>query len=1161
MANIPLSELFHVKGRFRRSVHLERDFYKENTLDGYVLTATAREMLSRVITSLENDATSKAWSLTGPYGSGKSAFALFAAKLLGNSDSPTAIQALELLERSDTTLYERFNNTNGNGSRTHSGFCPVLISGERAPLTLALLRGLDRGLSNSNGSNASVSLRQEINDLLETENNDSLPSASKVTDLFEIATHQICDSGGSGLLLVIDELGKFLEFAAQHPSQGDMFLLQSLAELADRSQQTPLFLMTILHQAFEAYAQRTVQSQREEWTKVQGRFEDVVFTEPTEQVLRLVAAALENPSDINYNVNVNKAADLGLIPRELDRHDFNRLLKSCLPLHPTVALLIGPLFRRFAQNERSLFSFLSSSEPYGLQDFLSKHHYDGSSLPLYTLAELYDYLDATQGNEIFNSSNGKMWAEIESALMQFKDPSETIVKLIKTIGILGIVRDALPELKASKDVLYYSLDDNCVGFSSEFSNALDILEKRSIVTYRRHNDIYAIWQGSDIDIEEQLRQAELHVDTTDALVTDLSRYMPTRPLVARRHLYQTGTLRYFTIRYTDLDNFDVDLNEPLEDADGLILYALPSDDSEVKQLTERIINSEIVERKEVLIAIPHSIGFLSNAVTQLAYLSWVKEENTQKLEGDTVAKRELNKRIEEVEREVSDSLSTIFNADNKEICIWYHKGQKTEIDSERVRNEYLSNICDQVYPETPFIRNELINRRKISGASTTGRKKLIQAMLENEHKKDLGITGYPPEMSIYRSLLLDTGIHRQVSGIWGFHPPKEDDENRLGHTWHAVETFLDRCEEARQPVENLYNHLMQPPLGVRSGPLPILLCAVILHYRTEIALYENGSFVADLTMPLIERLLKAPENFELKRFRLEGIRAELFSQFLELLNQPVESENADLLTIVTPLMRFIAQLPNYTQKTQDLSDAAKNLRQVVNKASEPDELLFKQLPEAFGFSSFGTEKTDSNLLSDFFNTLQDALSELRSAYEVLLNSLERMLADAFMLELTGEDLRAELSARSEPLLEVVIETQLKGFIIHLYSEGHDFKGWIEAIGTFLTKKPPSSWIDTDKAQFEINLSQLVRKFRHFEAVSYEKLQHNESSTETIRIGITSPKEQEQERVVNLTDEETADKIEKAIIKVFDEYDGKINPELRLAILARISKKVINDIEK
>ena len=230
MHNVPLSTLFQVKGRFRRSVHLERDFYDtENVLDGYVLTVTAREMLSRVVSTFENGYTSKAWSLTGPYGSGKSAFALFAAKLLGNADMPTTQQALQLLKQGDAALYERFVRINGNG--TPAGFCPVLISGERAPLSLGLLQGLERGLTSVNGTLSTKPLLQELKNQLKTAEEGTLPTASEITDLFEAATHHICASGGTGLLLIVDELGKFLEYATQHPAQGDMFALQSLAEI------------------------------------------------------------------------------------------------------------------------------------------------------------------------------------------------------------------------------------------------------------------------------------------------------------------------------------------------------------------------------------------------------------------------------------------------------------------------------------------------------------------------------------------------------------------------------------------------------------------------------------------------------------------------------------------------------------------------------------------------------------------------------------------------------------------------------------------------------------------------------------------------------------------------------------------------------------------
>ena len=147
---------------------------------------------------------------------------------------------------------------------------------------------------------------------------------------------------------------------------------------------------------------------------------------------------------------------------------------------------------------------------------------------------------------------------------------------------------------------------------------------------------------------------------------------------------------------------------------------------------------------------------------------------------------------------------------------------------------------------------------------------------------------------------------------------------------------------------------------------------------------------------------------------------------------------------------------------------------------------------------------------------------------------------------------------------MAIETQLRGFLIHVCSDRLDFRSWLEAIATYLAKKPPGSWVDLDKAQFESNLSQLARKFRHFEAVSYEKWEHTESATgEPIRIGITRPNQPEQEQVVILpsTAEEQADKLEHAIEQIFDENDKDRNLEFRLAILARISQKLMQEKNK
>ena len=269
-------------------------------------------------------------------------------------------------------------------------------------------------------------------------------------------------------------------------------------------------------------------------------------------------------------------------------------------------------------------------------------------------------------------------------------------------------------------MLYYALDHNSKTFTKDFDAAITELKKHSIITYRRYNDTFSIWEGSDIDIEAKLREAETHVNTTVALATNLSHYMPPRPLVARRHLFDKGTLRYFTVRYTNLENFDVDLIKPPDKPDGLLLYALPTSEYEAEQVRKK---AKQVNEKEVLIAIPNSIGSLQEAAFEVAKLRWV-QQNTPELQRNNVANRELSARLIEAEADVSRQLKAIFDEANENTCRWYHKGQdKTKtIKTHSARNAYLSTICNQVYNKTPILRNELINRRKISGTVTAARR-------------------------------------------------------------------------------------------------------------------------------------------------------------------------------------------------------------------------------------------------------------------------------------------------------------------------------------------------------------------------------------------------------------------------------------------------------
>ena len=100
----------------------------------------------------------------------------------------------------------------------------------------------------------------------------------------------IAAANPGGLLLVIDEMGKFLEQASR--GEGDVYFFQQLAEEASRSK-GKLLVVGILHQAFDDYAHKLAREVRDEWLKVQGRFADMPLNIAAEEQIELISKAIE----------------------------------------------------------------------------------------------------------------------------------------------------------------------------------------------------------------------------------------------------------------------------------------------------------------------------------------------------------------------------------------------------------------------------------------------------------------------------------------------------------------------------------------------------------------------------------------------------------------------------------------------------------------------------------------------------------------------------------------------------------------------------------------------------------------------------------------------------------------------------------------------------
>lgn len=1169
MDSFKLSKVTSVQSRFGRSVNLERDFYDHVSLEGYVLTTTARNALSRLTQALTDNNAARAWTLTGAYGSGKSTFALFAAKLFSYKKNLETLQAQDFIREKDFKLWKSTFEKENEAPK----FFPILVSGSREPLARAILRGVKASLLDANNKRLLFALARTE----ELESSETVTGRQLIELLVEIsrainhyARHPI------GLLIVIDELGKLLEFSSLRQSESDIFLLQELAE-ATRRIQPPFFLLTILHQAFERYAERLGRREREEWMKVQGRFEDLAFQEPNDQVLRILHNVfVQDNISPHYRILHETGSKLGQTAFDLDlcptqsKRDAVSLLRDCLPLHPLVSLTLGNIFRRFGQNERSLFAFLTSNEAFGLIEFLNTTVWSKNERKLITLDQVYDYLISAMGSTLYAGAEGRKWAEIENALNRLVDGSGVEIKLVKTVGLLRLLGD-LGNLKSSRTVLHFALA-TCGTSEADIDRALDNLQRKSIFTERRFNDTFVIWEGSDVNLEERLQEAERNIDPTISLAASLSRYFRPRPLVAKRHSYETGTLRYFDVIYTDADNVGEICQQELSAVDGRIIFALTANKAKIKELQDGIMQGALAANPQTVFAMPKNLSGLREAIFATACWRWVRQ-NTPELEHDRPARIELAARLFHAEQTVVHWLEELQKNTASENCSWFWQGEEKLLPSARHLQEFLSDVCDAVFPKTPLLINELINRRSLSGAATSARRALFEAMLTKQSEPQLGIEGFPPQISMYFSLLQETTIHRKEKGKFSFFPPSKKAETGIRAVWQRIEELLEETVGKRRTVAELFHVLQDPPYGLKDGVLPILLVAVLLHYDAEVAVYERGNFLPKLSLPIFERLCRSPEAFTIQLCRITGIRVKVLDKIAQVLLPAREDENkkrVDVLSLVRPLARFAQEVEDYTRHTARLSPLALGIRRALFAAREPDKLIFKQLPEACGFAEFVPNKrrAANGVVEDFARTLYAGLAELRRAYTELLRDIEEMLVSGFSLRETGEAGRKELQKRSAVIAEYAALPKLKSFLLRVSDTNLDLRMWLESIAALLAGKPPAVWRDDDLASFEIGLAEIVRSFMSLETLSFEYRNRAaigdivEEDTELLRLSLTQLGKSEQERVLSIRpqDKGLLEETEKLLLDAFEQSRLNGNLNLRLAALASLSLRLLEQTE-
>ncbi len=961
------SQLISINQRYKSSTRIDVEHNNYKTfIDDFILHGTAVNILDTLGRDFIGNA-QRAYTITGPYGSGKSTLGLFLSSLL-SKDKLERDYAFKKIVTSNNVLVDISTSFKIN----HGWNVIKHVCGLESPAN-SILISIHKALGVSFDAT-------EINNL------DDQSCLNIIKSMLSKSS-----SKADGFLLLIDEMGKALDFQAR--ANKDLHLFQSLADISQQAK-NPVILIGFLHQSFSDYAKNKDVKAQKEWAKVQGRYRDLSFNPSIDESLVLVGDSLSKDADISKKLELKYET---LISNALEcfqaQNRNKKALTQTLPLDPLVSLLLGPISRRrFSQNERSLFGFLASHEKLGFREFLLKKYSDNNSdLSLYLPEQLWDYLHHNLHHQIISSHDSKAWLEgcdaIYRAGQKGNDLHIAITKLIALLTIFGFHY----HLHAKKAFIsaYFVARGLDV---SEVDAAIHELESWTVVIYRQKHDALFIFQGSDIDVNnlllEKIESVSQGYDWTS--VCNIS-----ESILATAHYHKTGTMRWANTRLVaDLNEIDFSEDYVPLTGEPFLNFLLPTDESLSNALSKQSQTLSYAAIGQI-----ETLDSLKAAAFELIALKDIVKHETN-VTHDLIAKKELETRIKTAQYNVERELNLAFRN-----AIWSYRGAR--LDSLPLPM-IASQIADDIFDRSPEVINELINRSKPSGSANSALRKLMIAMLEDGDKEDLNFPAesFPPEKGLYLSCLKSKGWHiRTEEGFVFPNQAKIDSIKKnvkMNALWSSGFDFIKNSKEM-VTMDEIYTHWMKPPFGLTAGLCRVYGLALLKSLEGQVAFYDLDStkqfiFIPELDEELVTKIYKHPTEAGVRYYEISEIQTHLLDTLAKATIGDRKGDDV-ILGIAKHIVKIVHTLPAWVKKTSGesfsskdgangLTQQAREFRNKVLAAHDPYKLILDDLPEIFQLNI-----KDPDLDYKLAQSLKTAIEDLSAQHDMLLSGFMKVIED------------------------------------------------------------------------------------------------------------------------------------------------------------------------
>ena len=1120
---------------FQTSINISYDLLNKNKIKEFIPTKESIKIIEQLLLGVFENNSNKARILTGAYGRGKSHIVLVFLSLLFEKNIDIFENLLNKVKLYNIDLY----NFLLNYIKSEKKIFPVVINGGNNSLQQAFLLGIEEALKKEeildimpetnfisvvktieewkiNYKNTYDNFMKEIGETEEnfiySLKNYNLEKYEKfkeiykritsgaifnpfigtdVIELYENINNKLKARGYQGIYVVYDEFSKYLEANLKTTSIKDIKLLQDFAEKCDRNKDINLLLIT--HKDLGNYLDNNLSKEiADSWRGISGRFLQMTLSNDFSEIYEVISLVIKKDNVFWEKFKKDNNEKLESLKNILKKEKFleektyeNVIVEGCYPLHPLTSFILPRISEKIGQNERTLFTFLSSSQKKSFNDFLKDYKGD---FKLITPDYLYDYFEIILKNEIHTTVLYHNYKVLKKVLVKVKELSLE-ENILKTIFLIYLVDqfDILPPTKeVIIDIYKYSVDNVEI-----VEKAIEILEKKECILYlRRSNNHLKIKETSGIDIQKELEKHICKVKSTENHIDILNNLFNNNYFYPNRYNDEKEITRYFKFNFLSGKEFLNTRNwrkkVEQENADGLIFGIIYKDLEERKSVEEYLKNRNCLNSQVVFTYLKKDFS-IENYVYE--YYSAVQ---LYKLSlGDKVLQEEYETIIEDLEKIIFNFIE-FYTKPEKNKNIYYYMGKKQKIFRKSQFLELLSKICEDNFNLTPIINNEVINKNHPSSITIKSRNKVIEKILDGNLEYNLGFRGNGQEVFILRTLLINKGILINEEEHTEIKLQNVKDSN-LKNVLDLIEKNVKKSS-LKNPlnINDIYEQLIsiENHIGLRKGIIPIYLAVVFNFYKNSLVIQRDGKDLK-LTADLLSNINDNPDQYTLylEEWNLErkNYIEKLEKIFKKNINFSEKNYNSyDYL--IEGVRRWFLGLPKYTKEIknqyrgfefekQSLSEEILKFRESLKKNIDNSrEYLFKDLFEIFNYSQF-----ELKILND--------IGDIKMELELLIDELEYSLISDLKYIFS---VKQKKEATMISILKDWVEDLKEDTKNHIFSKNenkvieliknssNDEKEFVRKLGKIVTSLRIEDWDENTINNFLNNVKEIKKVIEEFD---------------------------------------------------------------------------------